>query len=89
MSDKNAKDIRKQVRNVAQELLEPILKDELMKSVSSDLKTEMRAKLIEIQKEVQDKLIEIDERSKNVQTFILNQIQAELAKTPATPTKPE
>lgn len=89
MSGAQSKDIRKQVRNVTQELLPSLLQTEVFKDLYINLQKEMLLKLAEIEKDVKATLVRIDERSKNVNSFIMSQIQSEMAKTYVPPVKSE
>lgn len=81
MSDKNFKAVRKQIRNVVQENLGDLVKTELYMSMYEGLKKDMLFQLETIQADVNKTLAQMEERSKDVQAFIMNQIQSELAKT--------
>lgn len=80
MSDKNFKAVRKQLRNVVQENLEEVLHREVFMNLYDQLKKDMLFQLETIQADVNKTLAQMEERSKDVQAFIMNQIQAELAK---------
>lgn len=75
-----AKDIRKQVRNVVQEILPELLQSEVFKELYDQLEKKMIKQLEDIKVEIRQTLALIDQRSKDVQSFIMNQVQAELAK---------
>lgn len=77
MSD--AKTIRKQIRNVAQELLPEALSNEVIQSIEASLRKQISAELEALKENVAATLQRMDERSKDVQTFILNNVQADLA----------
>lgn len=85
MNSKNVKDIRKQLRNVAQELLPDVLKQELFTAMSEQIEKNLReifgARLEGINDSIMSQLKQMDERSKDLQQFMLNQVQAELGKT--------
>lgn len=85
MGNKNVKELRAQVRNVTQELLPELLQSEVFKDLYSRLQNEMLIKLTEIELNIKTVLGQIDDRSKNVQTFIMNQIQAAMVEAPKTP----
>jgi hypothetical protein len=77
MSSGNAKDMRKQIRNVAQEMMPQVLASEtvvgLKQAIVMDLQTEINAKLQAIQKMVEESLKRIDDRAMDVQSFMFNQ----------------
>lgn len=81
MSDKNLKDIRKQIRNVVQELLPALLQTEVFQSLYSNLQAQNRIQLEGIEKNIKDTLKDMNDRSKDVQSFIMREIQAELSKS--------
>ena len=74
------KDIRKQVRNVVQEILPELLQTEIFKELYTRLQKDMIKDLELIKNNVNEALTKMDSRSKDVQSFILNSVQAELAK---------
>lgn len=80
MNSKNVKDIRKQLRNVTQELFPEVLSKELVASAFAELQKEMQFKLEAIQADVNAGLARMEERSKDVHSYILNQTFAEAAK---------
>lgn len=83
MSDKNFKDMRKQIRNVAQENIPAILrsetftgfKDEVLREVQQSVKFQLEA----IQADITSTLARMEKRSQDVQTYILNNVQASMA----------
>lgn len=62
MSDKNLKDLRKQVRNVVKEVLPEILGNELVKEIEYKLRQEINARLNLI-----------DDRQKDIQSYVVRQ----------------
>lgn len=85
MSQKNVKDLRKQIRNVVQEILPEVLKTELFNTISQEVEQKVRevlsARLEAINEAVLSQLKGMDERSKDLQQFMLNQVQAEMARS--------
>lgn len=79
------KDMRKQLRNVTQEILPSLLQTEVFKDLYGNLQKEMLAKLNDIETHVKESLAKIDDRSKDVQSFIMSQVQAQMAGIPSTP----
>lgn len=84
MSAGNAKDLRKQVRNVVQELIGPLLQTEVFQGLADKVQKNVQAVLLtrlqQIDDELNATLKRMEDRSRDVQTFILNQVQAEAAK---------
>lgn len=84
MSSKNIKELRSQTRNVVQEILPALLKTEvfqgLAEAIEQKLKTEMVQRLELIQTQVTESLEQMNNRSKDIQQFILNQVQSEMAR---------
>jgi hypothetical protein len=62
MSDKNSKELRKQIRNVCQELVPQILGSELVKAIELRLREEINARLNLI-----------DSRQKDIQAYTVRQ----------------
>jgi hypothetical protein len=79
------KDIRKQVRNVTQELLPDLLKTEVFKGLHESLTKHIDGRLNQLAEEVRQTLISMEDRQKNVQQFIMNQVQSEIAKSTPSP----
>lgn len=86
MSDKNFKEIRKQLRNVSKDTIKDLLTEEVYASLELRLRQDMVKELGIIQSDIAETLATIDERSKNVQQFIMNQISTQLAQNTTTPT---
>lgn len=68
----NLKAYRKQIRNLAQELLPEMVKDELFKALSAQI----HAQVEQISANVKFTLKSIDERSKDIQSYIVRQSTA-------------
>lgn len=86
MSDKNAKALRKSLRNVVQEILPEILNSEMVDAIKSKLSQELGLRMDVIAKDAQKTLSAIDERQKDFQNFLLRQAvaaQAPSAEAPA------
>ncbi len=77
MSDKSAKDIRKQLRNVVQDAMPQIVTEELGKAVHDALKSHIDKRLDAISKHIQTSLDALDQRSKDVQAFVIRQNTAQ------------
>ncbi len=85
MNGKNIKLIRAQIKNVVQGLLPNLLQEELAVKITKDINVLVDDRLNKLAEAVQSKMEEINERSKDVQTYILRQT-AQGAPTPeATP----
>jgi len=70
-----AKVLRGQLRQIAKEMLPDVMGGELF----SKLQEENRARLEEIAQMVNNRLIEIENRSKDVQSFIMREIANQTA----------
>jgi short-subunit dehydrogenase len=85
MNSQAAKAVRKQLRNVVQELLPALLQTEVFATLRGDVEKSLRetfgARLEAINDSIMAQLKTMDDRSQQVQQFIMNQIQAELART--------
>lgn len=71
MSD--AKALRKSLRNVVQELLPSLVKSELGEALRKDLSNQIQTRLDVMIKEIQGTLQQIDQRSKDVQGYLVRQ----------------
>lgn len=84
MSSGNAKDTRKQLRNVVQDLLPSLLQTEvfqgLYEKLHKSVQKEVTAHLEAVARDVQEALKRIDHRSQDVQSFLINQVQANTIK---------
>jgi hypothetical protein len=69
MSDKNSKELRKQLRHVVGEILPDLMKDAMYAKLSA----EVRAHLEAVAANVKETLSRIDERSKDIQSYIVRQ----------------
>lgn len=85
MNDANYKEIRKQLRKTTQEILPEILEQGVFDEIYPKLETAIYKKLAQIETEVRDTLTAIDKRSADVQAFIMNEVQAAMAKPPVSP----
>lgn len=87
MNSKNVKQIRSQLRNVTKELLPEVLQQEAIAAIAEDIEKRLRvdfgARLEAINDSIMNQLKAIDERSKDVQQFILNQVAQDMAKQQA------
>lgn len=73
MSDNNVKFLRKQVRNVVQETLPGVLSQEFAQDLEMRLFEYVRGRMDEIKTNVEATLKQMDERSKDIQSYIVNQ----------------
>lgn len=78
-NESNVKTIRKQLRNVVQEQLPMVVTSELANDIYLRLQKEVRSQLMTIEANITATLAQMNERSKDVQSFIMNQVQTELA----------
>ncbi len=72
----HAKDIRKQLKNVAQDLAPTVLASEAGVQMYKLLMQAVEGKLKDLELQVQETLIKIDERSKDLQAYAMRQISA-------------
>lgn len=83
MNDRDKKDIRKQLRNVAQELLPAVMLDvmssALMKSVSETLDATLNQRIDMINTYCKTSLEEQDKRAKSIQGFLLREVKFNIA----------
>lgn len=77
----NPKELRKQLKNVVQDLAPKMIQDEVFAS----LQKEIQERLNEVAEEVRGTLKKIDERAKDVQSLIMRQIGEALAPRPVPP----
>ena len=83
MSSGAMKDLKRQLRNVVQDILPEVLKNEIYTSAVDQARKDLSKQLKLIQDEIRTNLSLMDERSKGVQQYILNQISAEQARNAA------
>ena len=69
MNSKQVKDIRKQLRNVVQEMLPGVTSQEMYVQLSKVI----NERLDQISKHINSTLETIDQRSKDVQTYVIRQ----------------
>lgn len=69
----NAKELRKSLRNVVQELLPDLIKSELGNSLRKELSEQMKVHLDLAVGQIQGVLKQIDQRSKDVQGYLVRQ----------------
>lgn len=72
MSD--AKLVREQIKNVLDEKLPEILQEEVIKAISKKVDEHLVARLKQIEGHIGETLKRIDERSKDVQSFIVREL---------------
>lgn len=84
MSQKNVKELRRQLRNVVQELLPTLLKEELTAAAVQESEKRLRdvfgARLEAINNSIMAQLGGIDQRSKDVSAYLMNQAAIEAAR---------
>lgn len=73
MSDRDFKEIRKQLRTVVKELLAETIKEELKSQAYKELELKIHAELTKVAGQVKMTLDSVDKRSKDVQDFVLRQ----------------
>ncbi len=78
----DAKVIRGQVRQVVKEILGDVLKAELTEAIRKEIGIEAARRLDAISKQLHAKLEEIDQRSKDVSSFLVRQEAARSTVTP-------
>lgn len=71
MSD--AKDIRKQLKNVVKDELKSVVLAELKAEISREVTKELMAKLKALEDMIREKLTVIDERSKDTMSYLVRQ----------------
>lgn len=81
----NPKELRKQLRNVVQELLPELLKKELTEAMFKTLMEHLNNRMDFVSASAKDSIAKIDERQKEMHSYVVRQIN--LAVAPAT--KPE
>ena len=86
MSSGAMKDLRKQIRNVVQEIGPELVKAEMYGELQKVLTKQIQETLTRIQDEIRANLEVIDQRSKDMQQFFMNQMaQQGAAANPAVP----
>lgn len=73
-NSKQIKEIRGQVRQVVQEQLPAVLSAELQSALYKQIAGELTAKLQVIDQELKRQLKEIDDRAKDVQSFLMREV---------------
>lgn len=74
MNTKEVKDIRKQLKNVAQAMAPTVLASEAGNHMYRELMKAVQGKLQQIEVQVQETLKKIDERSQDLQSYAMRQI---------------
>lgn len=74
MSDKNSKELRKQLRNVVQEIIPELLTRELCEAVYAKVRNDIMERLSGIDKQVTSTLEGINERAQNFQGFVMREM---------------
>lgn len=80
----NPKELRKSLRNVVQDLLPDLLKSELGAAIHKSVSGIVQARLDVMMKEIQNTLQTIDQRSKDVQSYL---VRSTLQPAPAAQTE--
>lgn len=80
MSESQIKTLRKQLRNTVQDILPDLVKSELGESIRKELSKQIHTRLDVVVKEIQTTLATIDQRSKDVQSYL---VRATLNPAPA------
>lgn len=73
MSDKQVKLLRKQIRNVVQEILPGVLTQEMRNSIYEQLNSTLSTQLKQISDHVKSTLDAIDQRAKDLQSYAVRQ----------------
>jgi hypothetical protein len=76
MSDKQYKLIRKQLRNVCQEMAPDILKQEVFEQIYNKVREEVINRMAVIQTQVKQSLEEMEQRQKHVQSLLVRELTA-------------
>lgn len=71
MSDKNVKELRKQLRIIVQEILPEVLTNELVATLSKQVTAKLEQRLDGISAHLIQAIKTIDDRSKDVQAYII------------------
>lgn len=79
MSDKNLKDVRKQIKNALQSELPSLLSQEFKNEAYKQLSGEIQAKLSSIELSLQQAVERIEKRQKDVQDFALREMMASVS----------
>ena len=85
MSSKDMKDLRKQLRNVCQEITPDILKQEVFEQLYNRLREEIVNRMAVVESRVIKALDEMAQRQKDVQGLLVREITAQQSFKPATP----
>lgn len=82
MSDKQYKLIRKQIKNVVQDELQYLLHEESFKAIKNDLFKHVDTRLDNITKAVRETMDQLDNRSKDMQNYVVRNVGIPTAPTP-------
>lgn len=83
MSDKQYKMIRKQLRNVCQDLMPQVLVNEAVVAIEKTVTAHINTRLDVITQHVKTTLDKIDERSKDIQSYVVRNSGADQAPAPS------
>jgi hypothetical protein len=89
MNGSGVKDIRKQIRNVVQDLLPEIMRMEIYKEIASEMRKDIATRLEVIETMVKNSLEKMDQRSMDVENYMINQLHSQLVKNHEAPPVPE
>lgn len=74
MSERNFKTLRKQARNIIQELIPSLLQNELVDAVHKKLAESINTKLNKMNTSVEAQLKEIQDRQKDIQAYVVSRL---------------
>ncbi len=89
MSEKNVKFLRGQVRQVVKELLPQVLNAEAIQSMNKDLISRVDTRLASLTDMVKSTLDQIDQRSQDMQSYVVRNVAVPAAPEAAQPTNAE
>jgi hypothetical protein len=75
MSERNFKTIRKQLRNVVQELIPTLLQNELVAAVDKRLTELVKSRLDKVAEYVETQMKEVQDRQKDIQTYVVQNVK--------------
>ena len=70
------KDLRKQLKNIVQDLLPSMLTEELHKAQYAKLSSELQARMDSVERHVKETMHEMNNRNKDVQSYLVRQVTA-------------
>jgi len=69
----NVKELRKQIRNVVQDLVPALLQAEVGEALRKDLSRQIQARLDVMMEEIRNTLRAIEDQSKDIQSYVVRQ----------------